>query len=1068
MINKMTLNKEIETILVIGSGPIVIGQAAEFDYSGTQACQSLKEEGYTVILANSNPATIMTDTTVADRVYMEPLTVDFLKKIIQKERPDALLPTLGGQTGLNLAIELDELGILDEFDVQLLGTSLEAIQQAEDREKFRALMEELDEPVPPSEIVTEVEQAIQFANEIGYPIIVRPAFTLGGTGGGMCDNEEELRHIVKNGLALSPVGQCLVEKSIAGFKEIEYEVIRDKKDQAIVVCNMENIDPVGIHTGDSIVVAPSLTLSDREYEMLRHVSLKLIRALKIEGGCNVQLALDPDSFQYYIIEVNPRVSRSSALASKATGYPIAKIAAKIAVGLTLDEIKHPLTTATYANVEPSLDYVVTKIPRFPFDKFIFGDRKLGTQMKATGEIMAIGRTFEESFLKGIRSLEVGNGDFHLPYLEEEPEDELIERLKEADDERIFVIAEMFRRGHSVDTLFNYTKIDRFFLTKIAGIIEKEKQFSKKPLEKETLQEAKEHGFSDEQLARIWQVDVDTIYNERKKQDILPVYKLVDSCAAVYESNAPYYYSTYEEENESSVSTKEKVLVLGSGPIRIGQGIEFDYATVHSILAIKEMGYEAIIMNNNPETVSTDFSISDKLYFEPLTLEDVMHVIELEKPIGVIVQFGGQTAINLAAGLERRGVKILGTSLEAIDRAEDRNKFEQLLEELNLAKPNGKAVTTKQKAIEIANEIGYPVLVRPSYVIGGAQMEIVHNEEELNNYLQIVTNISEEKPLLIDQYLTGIEVDVDAISDGETTFIPGIMEHIERAGVHSGDSIAVYPPQRISETVKEKMLDATDKIARTLGVVGLINIQFIIQDDEVYVLEVNPRASRTIPFLSKITGVTMANIATRCILGERLKEKGYNTEILKEKPNVYVKLPVFSFEKLRSVDTTLGPEMKSTGEAIGYDKTLEKALYKGFLASGITIPFEGAVLLTVADKDKQEAFSIAKRFHELGFQLYATEGTADFLQERNLPVISVAKIDEDERNVLSIIKNGEVQFVINTITSGKQQRSDGFRIRREAVEHGMISLTNLDTAEAILNVIDSSTFTATPITDDGVN
>src|SRR5690625_2935404 len=865
----MPKNTNIQKILVIGSGPIIIGQAAEFDYSGTQACQSLREEGYTVILANSNPATIMTDHTVADKVYMEPLTVEFLSKIIRKEKPDALLPTLGGQTGLNLAVALNDSGILEEYGVELLGTSLAAIQKAEDREKFRALMEELNEPVPPSEIVNNVEDAVTFVEQIGYPIIVRPAFTLGGTGGGMCDNEEELRHIVKNGLALSPVGQCLVEKSIAGFKEIEYEVIRDKKDQAIVVCNMENIDPVGIHTGDSIVVAPSLTLSDREYEMLRHVSLKLIRALKIEGGCNVQLALDPDSFQYYIIEVNPRVSRSSALASKATGYPIAKIAAKIAVGLTLDEIKHPLTTATYANVEPSLDYVVTKIPRFPFDKFIFGDRKLGTQMKATGEIMAIGRTFEESFLKGIRSLEVGNGDFHLPYLEEEPEDELIERLKEADDERIFVIAEMFRRGHSVDTLFNYTKIDRFFLTKIAGIIEKEKQFSKKPLEKETLQEAKEHGFSDEQLARIWQVDVDTIYNERKKQDILPVYKLVDSCAAVYESNAPYYYSTYEEENESSVSTKEKVLVLGSGPIRIGQGIEFDYATVHSILAIKEMGYEAIIMNNNPETVSTDFSISDKLYFEPLTLEDVMHVIELEKPIGVIVQFGGQTAINLAAGLERRGVKILGTSLEAIDRAEDRNKFEQLLEELNLAKPNGKAVTTKQKAIEIANEIGYPVLVRPSYVIGGAQMEIVHNEEELNNYLQIVTNISEEKPLLIDQYLTGIEVDVDAISDGETTFIPGIMEHIERAGVHSGDSIAVYPPQRISETVKEKMLDATDKIARTLGVVGLINIQFIIQDDEVYVLEVNPRASRKIPFLCKITGVTMENISTRYILGIRM-------------------------------------------------------------------------------------------------------------------------------------------------------------------------------------------------------
>ena len=1063
----MSKEKDVQTILVIGSGPIVIGQAAEFDYSGTQACQSLKEEGYTVILANSNPATIMTDTTVADRVYMEPLTVDFLKKIIQKERPDALLPTIGGQTGLNLAIELDNLGVLEEYDVKLLGTTLEAIQQAEDREKFRALMEELNEPVPPSEIVTNVEAAVDFANEIGYPIIVRPAFTLGGTGGGMCDNEEELRHIVKNGIALSPVGQCLIEMSIAGFKEIEYEVIRDSKDQAIVVCNMENIDPVGIHTGDSIVVAPSLTLSDREYEMLRHVSLKLIRALKIEGGCNVQLALDPHSFQYYIIEVNPRVSRSSALASKATGYPIAKIAAKIAVGLTLDEIKHPLTESTYANVEPALDYIVTKIPRFPFDKFIFGDRKLGTQMKATGEIMAIGRTFEESLLKGIRSLEVGNGDFHLPYLQDEDEAELTRRLQIADDERIFIVAEMLRRGMSVETLHEHTKMDYFFLNKFAGIIAYEQEITEKPLQKDVLKRAKELGFSDEQLARIWKLDLDEVYHARMQENIQPVYKLVDSCAAVYDSDAPYYYSSYEEENESTVTDKEKVLVLGSGPIRIGQGIEFDYATVHSILAIKEMGYEAIIMNNNPETVSTDFSISDKLYFEPLTLEDVMHVINLEKPIGVIVQFGGQTAINLAAGLERRGVKILGTSLEAIDRAEDRNKFELLLDELDLLKPTGKAVTTKEKAIETANEIGYPVLVRPSYVIGGAQMEIVHDESELKHYLQIVTNISEEKPLLVDQYLTGIEVDVDAISDKETTFIPGIMEHIERAGVHSGDSIAVYPPQRISDIVKKKILEATDQISKALGVIGLINIQFIIQEDDVYVLEVNPRASRTIPFLSKITGVTMANIATQCILGESLKDKGFKTEIYQETEKVYVKSPVFSFEKLRSVDTTLGPEMKSTGEAIGYDKTLEKALYKGFLASGISIPFEGAVLLTVADKDKQEAYGIAKRFNDLGFQLYATAGTAKFLQDRDLPVISVDKIDEGERNVLSLITGGEVQFVINTITSGKQQRSDGFRIRREAVEHGMISLTNLDTAEAILNVIDSTTFTAATITDDGV-
>jgi len=1063
----MPKNKNIEKVLVIGSGPIVIGQAAEFDYSGTQACQSLKEEGYTVILANSNPATIMTDHTVADRVYMEPLTVEFLSKIIRKERPCALLPTLGGQTGLNLAVELDELGILDEFSVKLLGTSLEAIQKAEDREKFRALMDELEEPVPPSDIVNTVEDAVTFADQIGYPIIVRPAFTLGGTGGGMCDNREQLEHIVQNGLALSPVSQCLIEKSIAGYKEIEYEVIRDAKDQAIVVCNMENIDPVGIHTGDSIVVAPSVTLTDKEYQLLRNVSLKLIRALQIEGGCNVQLALDPHSFQYYIIEVNPRVSRSSALASKATGYPIAKIAAKIAVGLTLDEIINPVTGTTYAFFEPALDYVVTKIPRFPFDKFVSGDRTLGTQMKATGEIMAIGRNIEESLLKGIRSLEIGNGDLYLPSLEIASTDELIERLKHPDDERIFVLAHLFRRGVSVDTIHEITKIDLLFLRKINHIIELEQGVAAAPFDLEKLQKAKTFGFSDIQLARLWEVDEEEVYKFRVKEKVFPVYKMVDTCAAAYESTAPYFYSTYEQENESLPTERKKVLVLGSGPIRIGQGIEFDYATVHSVLAIKEMGYEAIIMNNNPETVSTDFSISDKLYFEPLTLEDVMHVVALEKPLGVIVQFGGQTAINLAAGLEARGVNILGTSLEAIDRAEDRNKFENLLQELELLRPTGKAVTDKEKVIQTAKTIGFPVLVRPSYVIGGSQMEIVHNEEELAIYLDKITGINPKKPLLIDQYITGIEVDIDAISDGMTTFVPGVMEHIERAGVHSGDSIAVYPPQRLSEQVKEKCLEAIAKIAKALGVVGLINIQFIIHNDDVYVIEVNPRASRTIPFLSKVTGVTMANLATKCILGENLEEKGYKTEILRESDHVYVKLPVFSFEKLRSVDTTLGPEMKSTGEAIGYDQALEKALYKGLIASGLSIPFEGSVLLTVADKDKADAYKIAKRFNELGFQLYATEGTANYLEKKNLSVQAVGKIGSGKKNVLSLIRDGEVQFVVNTLTSGKQPRSDGFRIRRESVEHGIISLTNLDTTEAILDVIDSATFRARAISNKGV-
>ncbi|WP_047984945.1 carbamoyl-phosphate synthase large subunit [Ornithinibacillus californiensis] len=1058
----MPKNTTIEKILVIGSGPIVIGQAAEFDYSGTQACQALREEGYTVILANSNPATIMTDQTIADKVYMEPLTVEFLTKIIRKEQPDALLPTLGGQTGLNLAVALDKTGILNQYNVKLLGTSLEAIQKAEDREKFRNLMREIKEPVPESKIVHTVDSAVEFADEIGFPLIVRPAYTLGGTGGGMCYNETELREITRNGLALSPVNQCLIERNIAGFKEIEYEVMRDKNDQAIVVCNMENIDPVGIHTGDSIVVAPSQTLSDREYQLLRNASLKIIRALEIEGGCNVQLALDPTSFNYYVIEVNPRVSRSSALASKATGYPIAKMAAKIAVGLTLDEIINPITGTTYALFEPALDYVVTKIPRFPFDKFVTGNRKLGTQMKATGEIMAIGRNFEESLLKGIRSLDVGTEELSLPSLAFASKDELSKRLLKADDERIFVLAEAFRKGVTINEIFSLTKIDPFFLKKIENLVNLEEVIRGQIFSKDLLLEAKQKGFSDNHIARLWEITIDELYEFRIRENIVPVYKMVDTCAAEFDSQTPYFYSTYEEENESLPSPREKVLVLGSGPIRIGQGVEFDYATVHSVLAIKEMGYEAIIMNNNPETVSTDFSISDKLYFEPLTLEDVMHVVNIEQPIGVIVQFGGQTAINLAEGLARRGVTILGTNLEAIDKAEDRDKFELLLDELGLLRAEGRAVRHLNQAMEVAESIGYPVLVRPSYVIGGSRMEIVYSQEELEVYLHKTGHITDRHPILIDKYITGLEVEVDAISDGETTIVPGIMEHIERSGVHSGDSIAVYPPQRLSKKVKDNLFQATLKISQALQVKGLINIQFIVCDEDVYVLEVNPRASRTIPFLSKITGITMANLATKCIMGHKLEDLGYESGILPETHQVSVKIPVFSFEKLRSVDTILGPEMKSTGEAIGYDKTMEKALYKGLLAAGISIPNEGAVLITVADKDKLEMLQIAERFHLLGFEILATSGTAAFLRGINIPVIEVAKVGTKEPNVLSIIEEGKVQFVINTITSGKQPRSDGFMIRRVSVERGIPCLTNLDTANAILNVIDSTTFSADPI------
>lgn len=1055
----MPKRTDIKSILVIGSGPIVIGQAAEFDYAGTQACIALKEEGYRVILVNSNPATIMTDTEIADAVYIEPLTLEFVSRIIRKERPDALVPTLGGQTGLNLAVELANSGVLEECDVEILGTKLSAIQKAEDRDLFRTLMNELGEPVPESEIIHNLEEAFAFVNEIGYPVIVRPAFTLGGTGGGICHDEEELIEIVASGLKNSPVTQCLLEKSIAGFKEIEYEVMRDSNDNAIVVCNMENFDPVGVHTGDSIVFAPSQTLSDREYQLLRNTSLKIIRALEIEGGCNVQLALDPNSFNYYIIEVNPRVSRSSALASKATGYPIAKLAAKIAVGLTLDEMMNPVTGKTYACFEPALDYIVAKIPRWPFDKFESANRSLGTQMKATGEVMAIGRTLEESLLKAVRSLEA---NVHHLALKDAHfiSDELIEkRIRKAGDERLFYIGEAIRRGVSIEAIHEWSKIDLFFLHKIKKIINFENKIAENPFDKETVKIAKEMGFADSVIAELWGTSELEIYNWRKANGIVPVYKMVDTCAAEFESETPYFYGTYEDENESAVTERKSVIVLGSGPIRIGQGIEFDYSTVHAVWAIKEAGYEAIIINNNPETVSTDFSISDKLYFEPLTIEDVMHIIDLEQPEGVVVQFGGQTAINLAAKLVERGVKILGTSLEDLDRAEDRDKFEQALSDLDIPMPKGKTALSVDQAVKIANNISYPVLVRPSYVLGGRAMEIVYKEEELLHYMENAVKVNPEHPVLIDRYLTGKEIEVDAISDGENVLIPGIMEHIERAGVHSGDSIAVYPPQNISAQVKAMLIEYTQKLAKGLGIIGLLNIQYVVAKGEVYVLEVNPRSSRTVPFLSKITNVPMAKIATKVILGQSLAQQGYGSGLVPERSGVFVKVPVFSFAKLRRVDITLGPEMKSTGEVMGKDTTLEKALYKGLVASGMKIQPFGTVLMTVADKDKEEALQLAKRFFSIGYRLMATSGTALFLQSAGIPVKVTGKIGSEGQNLLDVIRNGEAQFVINTLTKGKQPARDGFRIRRESVENGVPCLTSLDTAEAILRVIESMNFSA---------
>lgn len=1054
----MPKRTDLQRILVIGSGPIVIGQGAEFDYAGTQACQSLREEGISVILVNSNPATIMTDSEMADKVYMEPLTKEFLKKIIRKERPDALLPSLGGQTGLNMAMELHADGILRELNIEVLGTDLTAIKMAEDRDEFRNLMREINEPVPPSVISEDIESALKFAEEIGYPVIVRPAFTLGGTGGGICKDEEELKLVVENGLMLSPVHQCLVEMSIAGWKEIEFEVMRDANDTAIVVCSMENVDPVGIHTGDSIVVAPCQTLTDKELQMLRDASLKIIRALKIKGGCNVQLALHPTSFEYFIIEVNPRVSRSSALASKATGYPIAKIAAKIALGYNLDELLNPVTKVSYCCFEPALDYIAVKIPRFAFDKFQSANRKLGTQMKATGEVMALGRTFEEALLKAARSLEIKTDHIEMEKYKENSEADLVRLMERAEDERLFVIYELMRRGMDLKLIHEKTKIDLFFLYKIRYILNMENKIKSHEL-KNVLREAKTMGFSDSYIAKLKGIPLEEVEAIRQELQIKPVYKMVDTCAGEFGSETPYFYATYEEENESIVTPKKSIVVLGSGPIRIGQGVEFDYATVHCVYSIKEMGYEAIIINNNPETVSTDFSISDKLYFEPLTLEDVMNVIDHEKPLGAIVQFGGQTAINLAAGLEKRGVRILGTSLESIDLAEDRDMFEIKLKELGIPMPMGTVVSSVADARIAAETIGYPVLLRPSYVLGGRNMEIVYNENELETYMVRTLKESGGDGILVDRYLIGMECEVDAISDGENILIPGIMEHIERAGVHSGDSMAVYPPISISSEIQKIIVSYTEKIGRGLGIIGLYNIQFVIdKKNEVYVLEVNPRSSRTLPFLSKVTGIKMADVATKAILGQDLKKQGLSLGLLPAKEGYAVKMPVFSFSKLRKVDITLGPEMKSTGEVIGRDQTLEKALYKAMVAAGYHMADYGTVLFTIGDRDKDESLKLAKRFRAIGYSIVSTEGTQKFFKENGVESGCVGKIGTTGKTVLDVVRKREVQFVVNTFTESRNEHiTDGFLIRRESVENNIPCLTSLDTVSALLSVLESMNF-----------
>ena len=1051
----MPKRKDIKTVLVIGSGPIVIGQAAEFDYAGTQACLALKEEGYKVILVNSNPATIMTDTAIADKVYMEPLTLEYVAKIIRYERPDAILPGIGGQTGLNLAMQLYRKGILQECQVELLGTSSESIEKAEDREKFKELCQELGEPVLESIIAESEEEGIEAAKKIGYPVVLRPAFTLGGTGGGFADNEKELKELIKHALKLSPVNQVLVEKSIKGYKEIEYEVMRDHNDTAITICNMENLDPVGIHTGDSIVVAPSQTLTNKEYQLLRDSALRIIRALKIEGGCNVQFALDPLSFNYYVIEVNPRVSRSSALASKASGYPIARVSAKIAVGMRLEEI--PLAN-TPASFEPALDYVVCKIPRFPFDKFTLASNKLSTQMKATGEVMSVGRTFEESLLKAVRSLETGVCHIYNKKFDKMETEEMMTYIKDGRDDRIYAIAELIRRNVDLGLIYDTTKIDMFFLEKIKNIVDEETVLAQNVGNIDVLKEVKKMGFSDKYIAKVWKKKEADIYLLRKEHNIYPVYKMIDTCSSEFESYVPYFYSTYEEENESIVSNKKKIIVLGAGPIRIGQGVEFDYSTVHAVKTIKEAGFEAIIINNNPETVSTDYTTSDKLYFEPLTVEDVMNIIDLEKPEGVIAALGGQTAINLAGPLSKLGVKIIGTDVNAIEKAENRDAFERVMKELKLLQPRGEAVTNIEDGIKVAKEIGYPVLVRPSYVLGGRAMQIVSNQRALEKYLKTAVEINTEQPVLVDKYITGKELEVDAVCDGKDVFIPGIMEHVEKTGIHSGDSISVYPTFSVSQKAKDTILDYTVKLGLGIGIVGLYNIQFIVdKNEDVYVIEVNPRSSRTVPFISKSTGYSLADIGTLVMLGKSLKEQGIDVVYPKEKEKWYVKAPAFSFSKLSGLDATLSPEMKSTGEAIGYDKKLTRALYKALQSSGVKLANYGTVFVTIADKDKEEALPLIKRFYNLGFNIEATKGTAKFLKEHGIKTRVKKKISEGSEEILDSLRKGYVSYVINTRNIDSiDQETDGTLIRRCATENNVPMLTALDTVRAVLDVLEEIT------------
>ena len=1057
----MPKRTDIKKVLVIGSGPIVIGQAAEFDYAGTQACMALKEEGYEVILMNSNPATIMTDTAIADKVYMEPLTLEYAAKVIRYERPDAIVPGIGGQTGLNLAMQLEKKGILKECEVELLGTDAKSIERAEDRELFKELCESLGEPVLPSIIASSMEEGMAAAEQIGYPVVLRPAFTLGGTGGGFAEDENEMHALLKNALALSPVHQVLVEKSIKGYKEIEYEVMRDANDTAITICNMENLDPVGIHTGDSIVVCPSQTLTNKEYHMLRDSALKMIRALKIEGGCNVQFALDPHSFKYYLIEVNPRVSRSSALASKASGYPIARVSAKIAVGMRLDEIAIANTPASF---EPALDYVITKMPRFPFDKFSSANNSLSTQMKATGEVMSVGRTAEESLLKAVRSLEIGVNHLYMSKFDAMEDVTLLDYIKKGTDDRIYAIAELIRRDTDLGVIYDATKIDLFFLEKIRNIVGMENRLAAAPMDEKTLYDAKRMGFCDAYIAKLWGVSEIDVYNARKRAGMFPVYKMIDTCASEFESYIPYFYSTYEQENESIVSDKKKIVVLGSGPIRIGQGVEFDYSTVHAVWTIRDNGYEAIIINNNPETVSTDYTTSDKLYFEPLTVEDVMNIIELEKPVGVIASLGGQTAINLAKPLSDRRVKIIGTDNAAIERAENRDAFEKVLEELNIPQPQGQAVTRIEDGVATAKRIGYPVLVRPSFVLGGRAMQIVADEQQLKHYLKTAVEIDADKPVLVDKYIYGKEVEIDAICDGTDVFVPGIMELVERTGIHSGDSISVYPSFSISDKVKATILDYAKRLGLGIGIIGLYNIQFIVDKAEnVFIIEVNPRSSRTVPFLSKATGYSLADIATRVILGQSLVSQGITEIYPNEKTRWYCKAPAFSFSKLKGLDAYLSPEMKSTGEAIGYDNKLNRALYKALQASGTSVKGYGTVLATIADEDKDEALPLIRRFYNMGFNIQATEGTARFLKNHGIRTHALKKLSEGSDEILRAIRQGYVTYVINTRNMNSSGViSDGREIRQCAVENNVTVFTSLDTVNVLLDVLEETTLTISTI------